>query len=45
MHPAYVTTVADEDQITKDRQQFFKGQVPQVQLISQKINNKKVTTL
>ena len=45
LHNAYVTTLVDQDQITKDRQRFFKGDVPKVDILSQKINNKKVTTL
>mmetsp|Transcript_15122 Transcript_15122/g.25649 ORF Transcript_15122/g.25649 Transcript_15122/m.25649 type:complete len:118 (-) Transcript_15122:116-469(-) len=37
--------MVDETQIVKDRVRFSKGQVPCVEIIAQKINNKKQTTI
>ena len=43
----YTVTILDEQQIIQDSQRylFFKGDVPPVQIVAQKINNKKQTTI
>jgi translation initiation factor 2D len=43
----YVVSVLDQDLVIKDnvRQKFVKGEVPCVQLVAQKLSNKKLTTV
>lgn len=47
LQDCHLITLIDESQLVsaKERQRFVKGPVPHVQIISQKVNNKKQTTI
>jgi translation initiation factor 1 (eIF-1/SUI1) len=47
LHKCYTVTLIDESQLVseKERMKVFKGEVPEVEIISQKISNKKQTTI
>lgn len=41
----YTVTLVDEKQIVQQRQKLVKGSVPRVEILAQKVKNKKATTI